>query len=263
MKLLAFLFEYDKIKERKMPMNKSVTKKNDQSLLYFLILALLSLSFGSVFAIQFKQFNFLALTLFYLYILTNQLIENILLRIPDNDFQRSKNILRVLEILNAVLILYFTWSYSFMAGAVLLLYTLLIQGQFLFHYYDLEKLAILISTFLKVFLLNGFAFYIHTNFIPYASFLYPFGILLPYLGYEITRTPEIRSNRFIKLVTFLSYPLAIIILWKELSYFSLFLLLSIPFSLLNAQKINRKSTAQSLIIFSTFYIALLILSFTL
>lgn len=244
-------------------MNKLISDKLYHPVLYFFLLALLSLSFGSMLALQYGEFNLLAITVFYLYILVNQLIENILLRIPNKDFQLSKKLLFTMEILNLTIILFFSRYYSLNSGFILLLYTLIIQLQFIFSYYNLERTAAFISSFLKVILLNGFAFYLHTNFINYNYFLYYFVIYFPYLIYELTRINNENKDKLVTTLTILSYTVAFIVLWKRISYLSLFLLLTIPIQWLKGEKITRKNSAIFLIIFSIFYIILLVISFIL
>lgn len=242
-------------------MNKLISSKLYHPVLYFFLLALLSLLFGSVLALQYGEFNLLAITFFYLYILVNQLIENILLRISNKDFQLSKKFIFILEIINLTIILFFIRYYSLNSGFILILYTLTIQLQFLFSYYNLERTASLISSFLKVILLNGFAFYIHTHFINYNYFLYYFGIYFPYLIYELARINNKNKDKLVTALTILSYTVAFIVLWKKISYLSLFLLLTIPIHWLGKEEINRKNSAVFLINFSIFYLILLVISF--
>lgn len=244
-------------------MNKFITKKFYNPFIYFFLLTFLSLLFGSLSAAQFSQLNYLVLTLFYVYIFINQLIENILLRIPQQDFLLSKKILFILEFFNLSIILFFSWSYSFTAGVVLLFYTLIIQLQFLFSYYDLEIIASIISSLLKVILLNSFAFYIQTKFITYPSALYSLGIFLPYLSYELIRLSNIKTSKVINIINMLAYPIATFIMWSRISYFSLFLFLSLPFILITSQENIQKKVASSLIMFSILYTSSIIFSFVL
>src|SRR5690625_6919092 len=123
------------------------------------------LALGSIFALYFNAFNVFSFIVFYVFVLTNQMLENTLLRIPSNNFEISKSFILGLEVLNAGLILYFGFQYSWLAALVLLFYTLIIQIQFVFNYYDLEGVAVFVVTLLKLVLLNGFAFYVQANFI--------------------------------------------------------------------------------------------------
>lgn len=242
-------------------MNKLIVDKFYHPVVYFFLLALLSLLLGSVFALQYKSFNIFSIIIFYFYISINQLTENLLLRIPNKDFHISKKLLFVLEMIILSTLLFFNYYHSSMVSLLLFLYTLTIQLQFLFSYYDLDEIAILITSCFKVILLNGLAFYIHTNFIHYNYFLYFSGILLPYIIYEITRLNKTNLTKKISLLTILSYILAIILLSLKISYFALILLLTLPFSLLGIQKYTQKKSATFLIVFSTVYTVLLIFSF--
>lgn len=242
-------------------MNKLITNRFYHPVLYFFLLALLSIVFGSIASLNYESFHLFPLLIFYLYILINQFIESLLVKITKQSFEFSRKILFFLELVNFIIIIFFSNTYSLNAGFILLLYTFIIQLQFLFSYYELEKLAIIISTFFKIILLNGFAFYIHLNFITYQPVLYSLVIFFPYLNYELRRSSKIRSTKMSNILMLLSYLTAIIILWSKLSYLSLFLFLSLPFTLINSREKEAKNAASSLIIFSIFYLVLLLLSF--
>lgn len=242
-------------------MNKLITNRFYHPVLYFFLLALLSIVFGSIASLNFEQFHFFPLLIMYLYLLINQFIESLLLKIPKQGFILSKKTLFFLELTNFIIIIFFSKSYSFNAGLILLLYSFIIQLQFLFSYYKLEKLAAIISTFFKIVLLNGFAFYIHLNFITYQVILYSLVIFFSYLNYELRRASKIRSTKMSNLLMLLSYLMAIIILWNKITYISLFLLLSLPFTLVNSRENEAKNAASSLLLFSIFYAVLLLLSF--
>src|SRR5699024_4950400 len=122
-------------------------------------------------------FRVFAIFLLYIFVQVNHMLENILLRIPKNDFEVSKPFLFGLEVLNVLLLGYFAFSYSWLAFLVLSGYTLIIQLQFLFSYYDLDHVAIITTTLLKLVLLNGFSFYllvcfIHSCFIQFFLFFF-------------------------------------------------------------------------------------------
>src|SRR5699024_6850777 len=121
---------------------------------------------------------------FYLFILMNQMLENILLRITDEQRNFSTSFFLILEALNIGSILYFGWQHSWLASLVLIGFTLIIQCQFLLTHYDLEGISVNLSNFFKIFLLNGFAFYIGTNFIHPRYFSYFSGLFFPLFLYE-------------------------------------------------------------------------------
>lgn len=244
-------------------MNKLLTNKIYHPILYFFLIGFLSLLVGSVLALEFNNFNALALFLFYLFILVNQFIESILLRVPKQDYELSKKILFFSEAMNILLIIFFSKEYSLTAGIILLLYSLMVQFQFLFSYYQLEKTAAFIASFFKVFLVSGFSFYIHLHFIDYYVLFYSLGLFFPYFIYELAKIKKLKLNKSIPIFSFLSYFIAILTLWNQISYFSLLLLLTIPFSLLGSKKINRKNSASFLIVFTLVYSLLLSFSFIL
>src|SRR5699024_5446973 len=161
-------------------MKQWVLEKLYHPMLFFFLMPVFYLIFGNIFALQYDSFKGLAFLLLYLFVLVNQMLENMLLRIPNSDFELSKPFLFGLELLNILLLGYFTFRYSWLASSVLVCYTLIIQSQFLFSYYDLDYVAIVITTLLKLVLLNGFSFYtqvhfIHPRFIPvYLGLFIPF-----------------------------------------------------------------------------------------
>lgn len=240
-------------------MIKLIADKLYQPILYFFLLPLISLLPGSIFAFQYGQINYISLAILYGFVLANQLIENILLRIPTNDFQLSKKLLLMLEIINLLFILFFGLRHSWISAAALLLYTITIQLQFLFSYYDLEKTAVLITSILKVVLINSLSFYIHTNFVYYRLFPYYLSILLPYLIYELSRSTRKVNRKATYIIMTSSYLLTAALLWKDLGYISLLLFISSPFIVTFKETFNRKYLAIFLIFFSTIYITLLIL----
>lgn len=242
-------------------MIKKIRKILYQPIIYFFLLPFISILPGSIFASQYNRINYLSFIALYIFIIVNQLIENILLRIPTNDFQLSKKILISFEIVNSLVILFFSWRHSWISAAILLLYTIIIQLQFLFTYYDLERTSAFISSFLKIIVLNGLSFYIHTNFVHYRFFLYYFGIFLSYFIYSLTRSERKTENKvMIALISF-SYLFNIILLWKDIGYLSLLLLFSIPFIFAYKEAINKKYMATFIIVFSILYITLIHLAF--
>src|SRR5690625_7152137 len=152
------------------------------------------LALGSIFALYFNAFNVFSFIVFYVFVLTNQMLENTLLRIPSNNFEISKSFILGLEVLNAGLILYFGFQYSWLAALVLLFYTLIIQIQFVFIYYDLEYIVVFVATFLKLILLNGFSFYTQTNFIHPRFIPIYSGLFIPFYLFEISRTERKFKN---------------------------------------------------------------------
>lgn len=242
-------------------MIKKINNKLYQPTLFFFLFPLISLVPGTIFALQYGQINALSLAGLYIYIITNQLIENILLRLPVNDFERSKFFLITLESINILFIIIFGIRYSFMSGAILLLYTIIIQLQFLFSYYDLEKTSAIITSFLKIILLNSLSFYIHINFIHFRFSAYYFALFFPYLIYELTRS-EKTINRivFVTLSNF-SYLFTVLLLWPDIGFLSLAIFIGYPFILAFTKKADQQYMPTFLILFSIIYITLISLIF--
>lgn len=242
-------------------MRQAILDKFYQPTLYFFLLPLLQILLGITFSIQYQSINVLACIFLYLFILCNQMLENILLRIPNSDFEFSKGFFMTFELLNVLTILYFGFQFSWIAGLVLLLFSLNIQGQFLFSYYNLELFAAIISAVLKILFLNGFSFYIGAGFIQLQSTLYFAGLILPFLLYEIARVhPEMSKKTTITIVSS-SYLIGVLLLWSPLNLVSLLLFVSLPFAWgLIKDTFNRKNTSVFMINFSIIYILLIIYS---
>lgn len=227
--------------------------------LFFFLLPIFYILSGSMFALQYNSFNFLSFLFFYFYILINQMLENIFLRIPKNEFQMSNRFILLLEILNIVLIGLLGWRHSWLTALFLALFTIIIQSQFLFSYYHLDNLAAFISSSSKVLLLNSFAFYIHANFIHQRYIIYFVGLLIPFYLYEATRLPTSFSKKWLLILTGLGYVISITFLWQLLGWRALFILLSLPFCGLFFKEFNRKTTAIYATIFAILYIGLNVL----
>lgn len=229
--------------------------------LFFFLLPVFYLALGTLFSLQYNPLSILSVGIFYLFIFINQLLENMFLRIPADDFQLSKKFVLTLELLNGLAILYFGLQHSWIASLVLLGFTLIIQLQFLFSYYNLDQASALITTFFKVIVLNGFAFYIGTNFVHTRFLPYYFGLFIPFYLYEASRIEPQLKNRVILPLIVIGYLAAGVLLWQSVDVLSLFLLLSLPFAGLLTTEYSRKTTAIYTITFSTLYIGLLLYNF--
>ena len=241
-------------------MKQWMLEKFYRPMLFFFLLPIFYLILGNIFALSYDTFKFLGFISLYLFILTNQMLENMLLRIPKNDFKISKPFFSGLELLNVILLLYFGFQYSWLAALVLLLYTLIIQIQFVFSYYDLEYIVIFVATFLKLILLNGFSFYTQTNFIHPRFIPIYLGLFIPFYLFEISRTERKFKNIHLLGMLSLGYGIGIFFLWGYIGWKSLFLLLSFPFIGLFRTSFSRKNSSIFAFTFSLIYIGLCLLT---
>jgi len=242
-------------------MRRFIIKTFYHPVLFFFLLPVFYLALGSVFSLQYNNLNVLSLLAFYLFVFINQMLENMFLRIPTDNIELSKKFVLGLESINALILLYFALRHSWLAALVLLFFTLIIQLQFLFSYYDLDQLSVVITNFFKVILLNGFAFYISTNFIHTRFIPYYLGLFLPFYFYEAARLSREMKVKTLAALLAVSYLLAGVLLWEHLSWMSFSLLLSLPFAWVMVAEYNRKTAAIYAIAFSMLYIALIIFSF--
>lgn len=225
--------------------------------LFFFLLPLFYILLGSLFALEYNALNIVSLIIFYLFIFINQMLENMFLRIPTNEFDISKKFVVFLEILIGLILLFFGIRHSWLASLVLLGFTLIIQLQFLFSYYDLEQVSVFITNFFKVILLNGFAFYISTNFIHTRFLPYYFGLFLPFYFYEVARLSSKMKPITLAILIGLGYFVAGALLWQHIMWWSFLLLLSLPFAWVFITGPNRKTATIYTIAFSSLYIGLI------
>lgn len=240
-------------------MRQSFLNKFYQPTLFFFLLPFFQILLGIIYSLHYQTLHILSFVVLYLFVLFNQMLENILLRIPNSDFTFSKRFFVILQGLNILSIMYFGFQHSWLTSLFLLLFTLNIQGQFLFSFYQLEFYGTLLTVILKTLFLNSFSFFIGAGFIPMRFVFYFLGLLLPIFIYEVSR---IRSDiKWLSLLLSLSYIVGVLLLWPSLKFVSLLLLLSVPFawSLLH-DEFNRKTTSVFLINFSLFYILLTLYS---
>lgn len=241
-------------------MKQWISERFYRPMLFFFLLPIFYLILGNIFALQYETFKVIGFMLLYLFVLVNQMLENMLLRIPKNDFEISKPFFSGLEFLNIVLLVYFGFRYSWLAALVLLFYTLIIQIQFVFSYYDLEYIIVFVATFLKLVLLNGFSFYTQTNFIHPRFIPIYLGLFIPFYLFEVSRTDRKLKNIWLFSMVACGYNFSFFFLWGYIGWKSLFLLLSLPFASLFRAGINRKSSSIFVFIFSFTYIILSLLT---
>lgn len=225
--------------------------------LFFFSLPLFYMALGFLFSVPFDSIRILSIILFYLFIVVNQMLENIVHRLSTNEKSLSKSFFIVLEVLNLLAILYFGWRHSWIATLVLIGYSLIIQLQFLLDYYELRFFSVAITSIFKVFLLNGFAFYIGTNFMQLPILLIFAGILFPFFLLEASRMVKHENSKNVYILLGLSYLLGILLLWNRVGLMSLTLLLTLPFAWLVTKSFNRQTASTFSIFFALIYILLM------
>ena len=237
---------------------KKLTNLFYNPMLFFFLLPLFQMVLGSLFSLNYNRIHILSFIFLYAFILFNQMLENILLRIPTVDFDLNKVFLALLEGLNILTLFYFGFAHSWIAALVLLLFSLFIQGQFLFTYYNLDGLAVLLTVSLKVIFLNGFSFYTNTGFISSEFVPYTLALLLPFFLYEASRVRLEMIEKALPILLVLCYITGVGLLWSDLTFMSAVLFVSLPFAWgVYKKEFNRKTTSMFAISFSLLYILLL------
>lgn len=242
--------------ERRNNVGQWLFNKLYQPVVFFFLFPVFYLLLGFLTATAYNPFRWLPALLLYVFVLVNQMLENMLLRIPNNDYSFSRGFFILLELLNVLLLFYFGWQYSWIAALVLFLFTFLIQVQFLLTYYDLDDVGVLAAAFLKVFLLNGFAFYTQTNFIHTRFFPLYIGMLLPFYLFEVSRGDSQLQKKWLDGILLLSIAVGVISLWQFTGQWSLLLLLALPIALFVYKEFNRKTTAVYTFIYALLYFSL-------
>lgn len=186
--------------------------------------------FGALYAMQYTEINWLSFSLLYVYIILNQIMENILKKIYKKDQLIKYLPVVILESLLLLTIAYFGISYSYLTIIVLLFYALIIQGQYLFHYYELSWLSVCIISLLKACLLNGISFYLHTGFISIRILLWVTPLFLPALIMEANRWGLNKKESYLKWELLLTYIIGIGLMSMTTGIYAAALFLSIPFA---------------------------------
>ncbi|MCA9766595.1 MAG: hypothetical protein KC455_09280 [Carnobacterium sp.] len=142
----------------------------------------------------------------------------------------------IIEVINLLVIGSLALSSHFLIGVLLVLYSILIQGQIYLRENKLKWLLISLKAIFKGGILTYISFFIQLSFIPNTIFIWSTSSILLILIVELTdytiktnQLETIKQNQLIALSLFVFlYLSSIFILWLSFSYFSLLLLLSLP-----------------------------------
>lgn len=224
---------------------RDITKKHISKSVLFLLFPLIYLLPGTIYSTTYTNINWLELLVLFSFILINSGLEHEL----DRKNLYLKPSLIFLELGNITLIIYFYINQSIFLGNIFVLYSILIQTQYLFKFYQLHYLAIALLAIFKVFLLNGVSFYLNTNFITLSLFIIMLPYFIPKLLSESMRWKKTNPFVFISLLL-LSYIVGIISLWNYVGFWTLFLLLTLPFAYKALSKRNHINTQLFTLLFS-------------
>lgn len=225
---------------------RDITKKRINKSTVFLLFPLIYILPGVIYSTTYTNINWLALLVLFSFILINEGLEYKL----DKQQNRHLNLsLIFLELGNLALIIYFYINQPIFLGNIFVLYSILIQIQYLFKFYQLHYLAIVLLAIFKVFLLNGVSFYLNTNFITLSIFIVMLPYFIPKLLSELMRWKKTNPFVFISLLL-LSYIVGIITLWRYIDFWSLLLLLTLPSAYKALNKRNYINTQLFTLLFS-------------
>lgn len=230
---------------------------------------------GTVLSIQFSSFKFTSFLLLYLFVLLNQFLEKIFAY-----HQKEKHELKLLpiilfEILNLLLMFYFTLSNNFLIGSLLLLYSIVIHLQYIPYNLSLSLYSLILTSLFKGGILTYISFYIQTGFISKELYYWSLSsiILHVFIGYskqlvEVDLQTKITSKKsFLYLISLIlsTYIFTFLSLYlpNYLKNWIFLLLLSIPLAikviqLFQVNKINH-STSYKIKLINLFQILFTIL----
>ena len=211
---------------------------------------------GTIYAGQISSVAFFPFIGLYLFILVNQLLEKIIATWLQKLTKELTTSLLITEALNLLIISYFALSFHLLIGLLLLLYSVLIQGQLYFIKIGLKWFLLIMKAIFKGGILTYISFFIQLSFIPNTIFLWSIPLILLASIVEITeysvktkKVEQIKQNRFLILsLLALLYLSSFLILSLSFSYFSLFLLLSLPaaWSMLSLYKVSSYNKPSSI-----------------
>lgn len=211
---------------------------------------------GTIYAAQLSSIAFLPFIGLYLFILVNQLLEKIITIWLQKLNKELTTSLLITEAINLLIISYFALSFHLLIGLLLLFYSILIQGQVYFIEIGLKWFTFIMKAIFKGGILTYISFFIQLPFIPNTIFLWSIPLILLALLVEITeysvktkQVEQIKQNRFLFLsLLVLLYLSSFLILSLSFSFFSLFLLLSLPaaWNMLSLYRVSSHTKSSSI-----------------
>lgn len=232
-----------------------LTKEHISKTALFILIPFIYVLPGSIYSTTYTNINWINFISLLVFVLINNLLEYIL----DSRDLRINFSLLSLELANIGLIIYFYISQSVFLGNILLLYTILLQTQYIFNDYHLNYLAPILTATFKVFLLNGISFYLSTNFLTNSLLISMSPYFFPIFLSKLMRWKNANPFIFISLLL-LSYLISIIILWNHIGFWSLSLLLLLPLAYKLLNKRTYSNTRLFTVLFSYVTLSLFILS---
>lgn len=196
--------------------------------------------FGTLYARQYTEINWLSFGILYLFLLLNQILERLLQNIDRKKERTSLLSLGIIESCVLIMIIYFGLSYSIFTAALMLCYSIMIQTQYMFRYYELSWLAIILVTLFKGLLANSLSFYIHAGFIPMQILIWVSPLFLPLFFLEWTRWHLPLTKKHISYQLIGIYLMGVFLMWWVANMYAIILLISLPFACILWIKVDRK-----------------------
>lgn len=214
-------------------MNKdTLLKQLSNPLFLFCFIPGFYLLFGTLYAIQYTEVNWFSFVVLYCFILLNQLLEKSFKKRYIKREMAKKIFVGVIEALLIVSIIYFGLVYSITTTALLICYTLMIQAQYLFQYYELSWLSVTLLALFKSLLANSISFYIHGGFIPIQILIWTIPLILPLFFMESVRMEQKLTAQHTKIQLVAIYLVGVSFMWWASTVYAVILFISIPFAII-------------------------------
>ncbi len=213
---------------------------------------------GTLYAGQYAHFSVVHFFLLYSFTFINHLLGNFLFKKTKESISYFQLSFIAFEIINLLLIFYFSFRVHYLAGLLLLLYSLVIHLQFYLVKQGYAWLMLVFSSIFKGGILTYLSFYVQANFIPSTLFYWSIPLVLVVFLVEFGKLQlnygsihkdfsndqttllflkQELFNRIFLGLTVLIYLISFIIFIPTFNKLSFIILLTIPFALSIIQSI--------------------------
>lgn len=142
---------------------------------------------GTLYASQYTQYNFTRFFLLYSFIFINHLLGNFLFK-ADKIIPSSNHLsFFFFELINLLLIYYFSAMIHPLAGLLCFFYSLVIHSQFYLVRHGYSWLTLVVSSVFKGGILTYLSFYFQANFIPTTLFYWSIPLILVLFLVELAK----------------------------------------------------------------------------
>lgn len=178
---------------------------------------------GSLISLKYNEYNGLGFFILFIFTLVNLLIENYL----QNKASKLSFSFVILLIIALICIGHFFIFYLSALGFLLLLIQLFILGLPLFDYYNLQSLSIIITTAIKIFVLNIAGMYIQIGFIDLKWLILISSLIFPLFMVELIARHLTVTSMLKGFIVAIQYLVFMPLLYSQLGWLALFYLIGL------------------------------------